>query len=76
MPERRVEAPAGRLPIGNLLKAADLAASTSEGMRMVRQGAVRIDGERVEDPHLEVSAGTTHVYQVGKRKFARVSVVA
>ena len=43
---------------------------------MVRQGAVRIDGERVEDPHLEVSAGTTHVYQVGKRKFARVSVVA
>ena len=76
MPERRVEAPAGRLPIGNLLKAADLAASTSEGMRMVRQGAVRIDGERVEDPHLEVSSGTTHVYQVGKRKFARVSVVA
>ena len=76
MPERRVEAPAGRLPIGNLLKAADLAASTSEAMRMVRQGAVRIDGERVEDPHLEVSSGTTHVYQVGKRKFARVSVVA
>ena len=76
MPERQVEAPAGKLPIGNLLKAADLAASTSEAMRMVRQGAVRIDGERVEDPHLEVSAGTTHVYQVGKRKFARVSVVA
>lgn len=76
MPERQVEAPAGKLPIGNLLKAADLAASTSEAMRMVRQGAVRIDGERVEDPHLEVSSGTTHVYQVGKRKFARVSVVA
>jgi tyrosyl-tRNA synthetase len=76
MPERRVEAPGGKLLIGNLLKAADLTTSTSEAMRMISQGAVRIDGDRIEDTHLEVAAGTTHVYQVGKRKFARVSVVA
>jgi tyrosyl-tRNA synthetase len=44
-------------------------------MRMIRQGAVRIDGERIEDTRLEIPAGTTHVYQVGKRRFARVSIV-
>ncbi len=76
MPEVTVEAAGGKLLIGNLLKAADLASSTSEAIRMIRQGAVRVDGERVDDPHREIPAGSTHVYQVGKRKFARVSVVA
>jgi tyrosyl-tRNA synthetase len=71
-----VEAAGGKLLIGNLLKAADLASSTSEAIRMIRQGAVRVDGERMDDTHREVPAGTTHVYQVGKRKFARVTVVA
>ena len=42
--------------------------------RMIRQGAVKIDRERVEDPKLEIKAGTTHVYQVGKRRFARVTL--
>ena len=64
----------GSLPIANLLKDAGLTQSTSESLRMIRQGAVRIDGERVEDERLQVRAGTTHVYQVGKRRFARVSV--
>jgi tyrosyl-tRNA synthetase len=41
---------------------------------MIQQGAVRIDGERVEDRKLEIEAGTTHVYQVGKRRFARVTL--
>ena len=41
---------------------------------MIRQGAVRIDGVRVDDRALEINAGTTHVYQVGKRKFSRVSL--
>ena len=41
---------------------------------MIKQGAVRIDGERVEDRSLEIDAGTTSIYQVGKRKFARVSL--
>ncbi len=46
--------------------------STSEAIRMINQGAVKIDGERVTDRAQEVAAGTAHVYQVGKRKFARV----
>jgi len=43
-------------------------------MRMVKQGAVRIDGERVEDIRLQLKAGSQHVYQVGKRRFARVTL--
>lgn len=64
----------GVLGIAHLLKEAGLVSSTSEAFRMIRQGAVRIDGERLEDRNREVESGTTHVYQVGKRKFARVSV--
>lgn len=64
----------GVLPIANLLKEAGLTASTSEALRMIKQGAVRIDGERLDDSSLEVPAGSSHVYQVGKRRFARVTV--
>jgi tyrosyl-tRNA synthetase len=64
----------GRLGVAHLLKQAQLVTSTSEAFRMIQQGAVRIDGERVEDRGLEISAGSTHVYQVGKRRFARVTV--
>jgi tyrosyl-tRNA synthetase len=64
----------GKLGIGHLLKAAGLVASTSDAFRMIKQGAVRIDGERVEDRNTEIPAGSTHVYQVGKRKFARVQL--
>lgn len=65
---------AGALPIANLLKEAGLVGSTSEAIRMIRQGAVKIDGERVEDSKVCCAAGTEHVYQVGKRRFARVRV--
>ena len=65
----------GKLGIAHLLKAAGLVSSTSEAFRMIKQGAVKIDGERVEDRALELDAGSTNVYQVGKRKFARVSLV-
>ena len=41
---------------------------------MIKQGAVKIDGERIEDTKLEITAGTHHVFQVGKRRFARVAV--
>lgn len=64
----------GTMGIAHLLKGADLVTSTSDAFRMIKQGAVRIDGERIEDRSLEISAGTTHVFQVGKRKFARVSL--
>ena len=57
-----------------LLSRAELVKSTSEAMRMVQQGAVRIDGDKVEDQKMEISANTTHVYQVGKRRFARVTL--
>jgi len=74
MPEVELSAPSGSLPIGNILKDANLVGSTSEALRMIKQGAVRIDGTRVEDKGLVIKAGTTHVYQVGKRRFARVTV--
>jgi len=74
MPEVNVAAATGRLGLPSLLKEAGLAASTSEAMRLIQQGGVRIDGERLSDPRREIQAGETHVFQVGKRKFARVSV--
>lgn len=74
MPELKLATPAGGYPIANLLKDADLVKSTSEAIRMIKQGAVRIDGERLADPAQMVGAGTTAVYQVGKRRFARVSL--
>ena len=64
----------GELGVAHLLKAAGLVSSTSEAFRMIKQGAVRIDGERVGDRARSIPAGTTHVYQVGKRKFAKVSL--
>jgi tyrosyl-tRNA synthetase len=64
----------GELGIAYLLKEASLVTSTSEAFRMIKQGAVRIDGVRVEDKSLTIEAGITAVYQVGKRKFARVSL--
>ena len=60
-------------PLANLLKDAQLVSSTSEALRMIKQGAVRIDGERIEDPSLVIAAGVSAVYQVGKRRFARVN---
>ena len=72
--ELSLPAEGGALGIAHLLKAAGLVASTSEAFRMIKQGAVRVDGNRVEDRGLEMQAGSTHIYQVGKRKFAKVSL--
>lgn len=73
MPEFEFEVGEG-LAIANLLVNAKLVSGTSEGMRMVKQGAVKIDGQKVQDPKLQVNAGKA-VYQVGKRKFARITLV-
>lgn len=73
LPEIRLSSATG-LPIANLLKAAGLAASTSEALRLIGQGAVSIDGARVEDRALQVAAGTSQIVQVGKRRAARVVV--
>ena len=74
MPEVTLQARDGQLGIAHLLKDAGLVASTSEAFRMIKQGAVRIDGVRIEDRSLLIDAGSTNVYQVGKRKFSRVSL--
>ncbi len=74
MPEVDLKADADGLPIANVLKEAGLVSSTSEGLRMIKQGAVRIDGERIEDRGLRLTAGTQAVVQVGKRRFARVRI--
>lgn len=62
------------LPIAQVLKQAGLTASTSEALRMIEQGGVRIDGERVSDRGLVLTQAATVVLQVGKRKFARVTL--
>jgi len=73
--EISLQSEAGALPIANLLKNAGLTQSTSDAMRMIRQGAVKIDGEKVEDTKLAIEVSSTHIYQVGKRRFARVTVI-
>ncbi|MBF6059078.1 tyrosine--tRNA ligase [Thiomicrorhabdus heinhorstiae] len=71
MPEVTLE---GEMPLANLLKEAGLVATTSEAHRMTKQGAVKINGEKVDDSRQLMPIGTTSVYQVGKRKFARVTL--
>ncbi|MDV2346844.1 tyrosine--tRNA ligase [Vibrio cholerae] len=70
MPEFEFES---GIAISNLLKEAGLVASTSDALRMIKQGAVKLDGEKLEDTKLIPACGTS-VYQVGKRKFARVTI--
>jgi tyrosyl-tRNA synthetase len=60
------------IKIASLLKQAGLCSSTSDALRMVEQDAVKIDGERVEDKNLLINKGFTGVFQVGKRKFAKI----
>ncbi len=74
MPEISVVSTDGQIAIANLLKQANLVASTSEALRMIEQGGVKLDGEKVSDKALQLKAGAVVVAQVGKRKFGRVSV--
>jgi len=74
MPALDVATQGGRLGIARVLRSAGLVSSNSEAFRMIGQGAVRVDGERIEDRDLELEAGNTHVCQVGKRRFARVTL--
>ena len=76
IPEIELTATEEGYAIALLLKDAGLTVSTSDSNRMVKQGAVKIDGEKLADGKLRVQAGTEHVYQVGKRKFAKVKVIA
>lgn len=60
--------------IANLLKESGLTSGTSEAIRLINQGAVKIDGEKISDAKLEISVNTQNIYQVGKRKFAKVKL--
>lgn len=72
---KRLRVPETGYAIANLLKDAGLTSSTSESYRVLKQGGVRIDGEKVSDSNLILTPGTIQVYQVGKRKFARVQLL-
>jgi tyrosyl-tRNA synthetase len=74
MPEVIVTVAGAAIPIIQLLKEAGLTTSTSEAIRMIQQGAVKINGERVSDRALQIPVTSNHVYQVGKRRFARVKI--
>jgi tyrosyl-tRNA synthetase len=74
MPEISVACTDGQIGIAHFLKQAGLVSSTSEALRMIDQGGVKLDGEKVSDKALKLKAGTVIVAQVGKRKFGRVSV--
>jgi len=67
-----LEVGAEGMAIANVLKEAGLTTSTSEAFRMIQQGAVKIDGEKVQDKSLMIESGLEAVFQVGKRKFARI----
>ncbi len=74
IPEHALETGNEGYAIANLLKDTGLCSSTTDAMRMIQQGAVRIDGDRVDDKSLRVMKGTNAVFQVGKRRFAKVFV--
>ncbi len=74
MPELMLRSDGGSLALVQILKQAGLTASTSDAMRMIEQGAVRANGDKVSDRARTVAAGETVVLQIGKRRFAKVTV--
>ena len=75
LPEVELVVPIGGVSIASLLKSASLTASTSESLRMLEQGAVRINGERIDDRGMQFTAPVVLVVQVGKRRVAKISLV-
>ncbi|MGO9445934.1 MAG: tyrosine--tRNA ligase [Thiobacillaceae bacterium] len=75
MPEVSVNSAGERVAIAYVLKQAGLTETTSEALRMIQQGGVKLDGEKVSDKALQLAKGATVVLQIGKRKFARVKIV-
>lgn len=75
LPEEMLEISVAAAAIPQVLKQAGLVSSTSEALRLIEGGGVRIDGDKISDKTLALKAGITVVMQVGKRKFARVSLI-
>jgi len=61
--------------IGHLLKQTQLAESSTDAKRMIKQGAVKIDGQKITDENLRLAKGEMHIYQVGKRKIAKIKLI-
>ena len=74
IPEFKFSSGDGGVPIANLLKDAGLVTSTSDAHRMIKQGAVKMQGEKLSDSRVRVVAGGPYIFQVGKRRFAKVIV--
>lgn len=74
IPETIIQAQENTLQITQLLKLTGLTASTSEAIRLIKQGGIKLDNKKVEDKTLQISQGKTVIIQVGKRKFAKVTV--
>lgn len=74
MPEVDISTDDQGMPIANVIKSAGLTASTSDALRMLKQGAVKIDGDKVTDKQHLIHQGETFILRVGKRKYAKVSM--
>jgi tyrosyl-tRNA synthetase len=70
-----VEIDGDSIPLPNLLKNSEMVSSTSEAMRLIKQGGVKIDSVKVEDPKLEIQKSSEALYQVGKRKFLQIKLI-
>ena len=70
-----VEIDGDSIPLTNLLKNSEMVSSTSEAMRLIKQGGVKIDSVKVEDPKLEIQKSSEALYQVGKRKFLQIKII-
>jgi tyrosyl-tRNA synthetase len=73
IPEVGLDVPSEGLAIANVLKLSGLVSSTSDGLRMIKQGAVKINGEKLTDVSMKVLPGQCDVFQVGKRRYAKIS---
>ena len=74
MLEKILHAEKDGLPIAQLLKQAGLTASTTEALRLIEQGGIKLNGEKVSDKTIKLNRGQTAIVQVGKRKFAKVTI--
>jgi tyrosyl-tRNA synthetase len=74
IPQVQLHAASSELPLTQILKQSGLTSSTSEALRMIEQGGVKVNGEKVSDKGLKLNRGASVVVQVGKRKFARVTI--
>jgi len=75
IPEVQLATQNGRMGIAQILKQAGLTASTSEALRMIEQGGVKLNNEKISEKTLELTAGSQFVLQVGKRKFSRIALI-